>query len=66
MENSPPVRKKWSERQFELFIDATRELGQEASKDDFERLLDRILPPQEPKRKRRRRNGGEVRREDRS
>jgi hypothetical protein len=57
MEN-PPVRKKWSERQFELFIETTRELGPETSQEEFERLLDRLLPPQEPKRSRRNTNNG--------
>lgn len=53
MENQPPVRKKWSERQFELFADVTRELGPEVPKEEFERLLDHLLHPHEPKRKRR-------------
>ncbi|HSP24787.1 MAG TPA: hypothetical protein VLQ65_06405 [Saliniramus sp.] len=64
MDNPPPVRKKWSERQFELFVDAARELGPETSKEEFERLLDRILPPQEQKRKRRRPGSGDGPHED--
>jgi|GEM_PF-6739980 hypothetical protein len=63
MEKQPPVRKKWSERQFELFIETTRELGPETSQEDFERLLDRLLPPQEPRRRRSKTNGDGGRRE---
>jgi len=60
MENQPPVRKKWSERQFDLFAEVAKELGTNASKDDFERILDRIRPVQEPapRGRRSRRSGG--------
>jgi hypothetical protein len=57
MEDQPHVRKKWSERQFELFADVTKELGPQAPREEFERLLDHLLNPHEPKRKRRKGNG---------
>lgn len=61
MENQPPARKKWSERQFELFADAAKELGRGVSKEDFERVVDQILPAHDEGRKSKkgRRNGGE-------
>lgn len=55
MDHQPPVRKKWSERQFDLFVEVTQELGQGVSKDDFENVLDKILPAHEPQRRPRRR-----------
>ena len=50
-----PVRKKWSERQYDLFLEVTRELGTGVSQDDFEKVLDQILPAHEPQRRPRRR-----------
>jgi hypothetical protein len=47
MDNQPPVRKKWSERQFELFVNSARELGQGVTKADFERVVGLILPAEE-------------------
>jgi hypothetical protein len=60
MENQTPPRKKWSERQFDLFAEAAKEFGRGASKDDFERVVDQILPSQDERRKprRARRNAG--------
>jgi len=62
MEERSPVRKKWSERQFELFADAAREIGRTASREDFENLLDQLLSAGEPRRKGRKptspKNGG--------
>jgi hypothetical protein len=60
MDNQPPVRKKWSERQFELFVNAAKELGQGASKADFERVVGQILPARDQaggRTRERRRNG---------
>jgi hypothetical protein len=60
MDHQPPVRKKWAERQFDLFIEVTQELGQGVSKDDFESVLDKILPANEPQRKPRKRRRNRV------
>jgi hypothetical protein len=36
-------RKKWSERQYELFLETASELGPNVSREAFDRILDRLV-----------------------
>jgi hypothetical protein len=42
MSEQPP-RKKWSERQYELFLETASELGPNVSKEAFDRILERLV-----------------------
>jgi hypothetical protein len=42
MADQPP-RKKWSERQYELFLETAGELGPNVSKEEFDRMLEGLL-----------------------